>query len=127
MQAAGELVVDASAGHFFEGGFGHGEKVFFFGLLVTLEDEIDGRGVREFRGAAKTAVLDVKKLGHGFDLRIDDAEIEIGARTGEDFGLRDGVGEGVRGALEFSALVAVRIGRSEEHTSELQSPMYLVC
>src|SRR5882762_1871909 len=87
VEAAGELVVDAAAGHFFEGGFGHGEEMFFFRLLVALEDEIDGRRVREFRGAAKAAVLDVEELGDGFDLRINDAEVEIGASASEDFGL----------------------------------------
>src|SRR6266849_10178564 len=110
MEAAGELVVDAAAGHFFEGGLGHGEKMFFFGLLIALEDEVNGRGMREFRGAAKAAVLDVEELGDGFDLGVDDAEVEIGAGTGEDFGLRDGVGKRAGGTLELSALVAVRIG-----------------
>jgi len=38
-------------------------------------------------------------------LDVDDAEIEIGAGACEDFRLRDRVGEGVGGALEFSALL----------------------
>src|SRR5258707_15149289 len=58
MEAAGELAVDAAAGHFFERGFGNGEQMFvFFGsgwtaadsLLLALEDEINDRGVRKFR------------------------------------------------------------------------------
>ncbi len=118
MEAAGELIVDAAAGHFFEGGFGHREEMFFFGLLVALEDEIDGRGVWKLRSAAEAAVLDVKKLGDGFDLRVDDAEVEIGASAGEDFGLRDGVGEGVGGTLEFGTLVAIRIGDGEKDAAE---------
>ncbi len=102
MEAAGELVVDAAAGHFFEGGFGHGEEMLVFftcgrraadGLLIALEDQVDGRGVREFGGAAEAAVLDVEKLRDRFDLRVDDAEIKFGAGAGEDFRLRDGVGE----------------------------------
>src|SRR5256885_3699716 len=98
--------------------------MLFFRLLVALEDEVDGRGVREFRGAAEAAVPDVEKLGDGFDLCVDDAKVEISASAGEDFRLRDGIGEGVGGALQFGSLVAVR---SEEHTSELQSPCNLVC
>src|SRR5229473_2144273 len=121
MEAAGKLVVDAAVGHFFEGGFGHGEEMFFLGLLVALEDEIDGRRVREFRGAAEAAVLDVEELGDGFDLGVDDAEVEIGAGTGEDFGLRDGVGEGVGGAREVGALVAVGIGDGEKYTAETRA------
>src|SRR5438034_10771446 len=92
--------------------------MFFFCLLVALEDEVDGRRVREFRGAAETAVLDVEKLGDGFDLRFNDAEVEFGAGAGEDFGLRDGVGEGVGGALECGAFVAVRIGDGEKNAAE---------
>ncbi len=47
MEAAGELVVNAAAGHFLEGGFSNGEEMFVFfrsgrraadGLLIALED-----------------------------------------------------------------------------------------
>src|SRR6266481_5983445 len=96
--------------------------MLFFGLLVALEDEVDGRGMRELRSAAEAAVLDVEKLGDGFDLRVNDAEIEIGARAGKDFGLRDGVGEGVGGAIEFGVLVAVRIGDGEKNAAESGAP-----
>src|SRR5207245_1472734 len=84
----------------------------------AFEDEIDGRRVREFGGAAEAAVLDVEELSDGLDLGIDDAEVEIGAGAGEDFGLRDGVGERVGGALEFGAFVAVGIGNGEKYTAE---------
>src|SRR5882762_5891469 len=52
--------------------------MLLFRLLVALEDEIDGRRMREFRGAAEAAVFDVEKLGDGFDLRVHDAKVEIG-------------------------------------------------
>jgi len=39
MEAAGELVVDAAAGHFFKGGFSHGEGGAFLCLLVALENQ----------------------------------------------------------------------------------------
>jgi len=74
--------------------------------------------VREFRGAAKAAIFDIEKLGDRFDLRVDDAEVEIGAGAGEDFGLGDGVGEGVRGAFELGAFVAVGIGDGEQNAAE---------
>src|SRR5882762_5993773 len=92
--------------------------MLLFRLLVALEDEVDGRRMREFRGAAEAAVFDVEKLGDGFDLRVHDAKVEIGAGAGEDFGLRDGVGEGVGGTLELGALVAVRIGDGEKNAAE---------
>src|SRR6266478_5624568 len=92
--------------------------MLFFCLLVALEDEIDGGRVREFRGAAEAAVLDVEKLGDGFDLRFDDAEVEIGAGAGEDFSLRDGVGEGVCGAFKLGALVAIGIGNGEKNAAK---------
>ena len=38
VKTAGELIVDTAAGHFFEGGFGHGEEMFFLRLLVTFKD-----------------------------------------------------------------------------------------
>src|SRR5947207_16001939 len=92
--------------------------MFFFRLLIALKDEIDSRGVREFRGTAKTAVLDVEKLGDGFDLRFNDVEIEIAAGDGEDFRLRDGVGKRVGSALELVAFVAIRIGAGEKKAAE---------
>src|SRR5258708_18444268 len=92
--------------------------MLFFGLLVTLEDEVNGRGVREFRSAAKAAVLDIKKLSHGLDLRVDDTQVEIGTGASENFGLRDGVGEGVGGAFKLCALVAVGIGDGEKNAAE---------
>src|SRR5260370_23540280 len=118
METAGELVVDAAASHFLEGGFGHCQEMLFFCLLVALEDEVDVGGVRDFGGAAEAAVFDVEELGDGFDLRVDDAEMETSAGSGEDFGLRDGVAEGVSGALEFGSLVAVGIGDGEKNAAE---------
>src|SRR5467141_805556 len=92
--------------------------MLFLSLLIAIEDQIDGRGVREFWGAAKAAVLDVKKLGHGLDLRVDDTQVEIGTGASENFGLRDGVGEGVGGAFKLCALVAVGIGDGEKNAAE---------
>src|SRR2546425_13367051 len=95
--------------------------MLFFGLPVALEDEVDGRGVREFRGAAEAAVLYVEELGDGFDLRVDDAEVEICAGSGENFGLRDSVSEGVGSEFEFGAFVAVGIGDGEKNAAETRA------
>src|SRR2546430_4970507 len=92
--------------------------MLFFRLLVALEDEVDGRGVREFRGAAEAAVPDVEKMGDGFDLCVDDAKVEISASAGEDFRLRDGIGAGVGGALQFGSLVTVGIGDGDKNAAE---------
>jgi hypothetical protein len=118
VEAAGELVVDTAAGHFFKRGFGHRKEMFFFGLLVTLKNQINCRGVREFRGVAEAAVFDVEKLGDGFDLGVDGGEVEIGAGTGEDFGLRNGIGERISCAFEIGAFVAVGIGNGEKNAAE---------
>src|SRR5437762_3771827 len=40
---------------------------------------------------------------------------------------RDGVPRDEQQAPGYEVLGGARAGRSEEHTSELQSPMYLVC
>src|SRR6266702_1004311 len=92
--------------------------MFFFGLLIALEDEVNGGRVRKFWGAAEAAVLDVEELGDGFDLGVNNAEVEIGAGAGKDFGLRDGIGEREGGALEVGALVAVGIGDGEKNPAE---------
>jgi len=63
-------------------------------------------------------MLDVEKLGDGFDLGVDDAEVEIGAGAGENFSLRNGIGEGVGGAFELGTFVAKRIGNGEENAAE---------
>src|SRR5258708_38699696 len=118
MAPSGELVVNAAGGHFFEGSLAYGREMLFFGLLVTLEEEVHGRGVGEFRSAAKAAVLDIKKLSHGLDLRADDTEVEIGAGASENFGLRDGVGKRVGGTREFGPLVAVGIGYGEKNAAK---------
>ena len=125
MEAAGKLVIDAATGHFFEGRFGHGEKMFFFRLLIALKDQVDSRRVRELRGAAEAAVLNVEKLRDGFDLRVDDAGVEISSGAGEDFRLRNCVGERVGGALKFGAFVTVGIGDGEKDAAKSR-PAHLV-
>ena len=67
--------------------------MLFFRLLVAFEKQIDCRRVGEFRSAAEAAIFDVEELGDGFDLGVNDAEIEIGAGAGKGFGLGDGIGE----------------------------------
>src|SRR6267378_3191259 len=85
--------------------------MLFFCPLVALEDEIDGGRVREFRGAAEAAVLDVEKLGDGFDLRFDDAEVELGALVAI------GIGNGEKNAAKTGAAHLVfgrEIGAAEK-------------
>src|SRR5712664_2353285 len=118
VKTAGELIVDAAAGYFFEGGFGYGEEMFFLGLLVALENEVDGGGVGKFRGAAEAAVLYVEQLRDGIDLGGDDAGIEFGAGAGEDFRMCDGFGERFGGAFQLGALIAEGIGDGEKHAAE---------
>src|SRR6266849_3330493 len=118
VKTAGELVVDAAAGHFLEGGFGHGEEMLFFGLLVAFEDEVDGGGVREFRGTTEAAVLYIEQLRDGIDLSGDDAGIEFGAGASENFRMSDGFGKRFGGAFQLGALIAEGIGDGEKHAAE---------
>src|SRR5437764_2953827 len=51
-------------------------------------------------------------------------------RVGLDFGARyraEGWGAGLTVLVAMANLLPLQRARSEEHTSELQSPMYLVC
>ena len=75
----------------------------------------------KFRRAAEAAISKVEKLGDGFDLRFDDAGVELGAGARERFGLRNGVGKRIGGAFEIRALVAVRIGDGEEHATKTRA------
>src|SRR6266850_2714746 len=118
MEAAGKLIVDSAAGHLFEGGFSHGEEVFFFRLLVAFEDEVDGGGVWKFRGAAEAAVFYVEQLRDGIDLGGDDAGIEFGVGAGEGLGMCDHFGERFSGAFQLGALIAEGIGDGEKHAAE---------
>src|SRR5215469_15478816 len=79
VEATRELVVDATAGHFFERGFDHGKKMLFFCLLIAIEEQINSGGMREFWCAAKAAIFDVKKLRDGLDLGVYHAEVELRA------------------------------------------------
>src|SRR6266403_4274093 len=92
--------------------------MFFFGLLVAFEDEVDGRSVGKFWGAAEAAVFYVEQLRDGIDLGGDDTGIEFGAGAGEDLRLCDGLGERFGGAFQFGAFVAERIGDGEKHAAK---------
>ena len=72
----------------------------------------------KFRGAPEAAIFDVEELRDGSDLRVDDGGIECAAGSGEDFGLGDGVGKRIRGALELGALAAIRFGDGEQQAAE---------
>ena len=61
--------------------------MIFAGLLVAFQNKVDRGGVREFRGAAKSAIFDVEKLRDGGDLRVDNGGVELCVRAGEHFGL----------------------------------------
>jgi hypothetical protein len=118
VETTAELVIHAAPGHFFERGFGNGEEMFFFRLLIAFEEKIDGRSVGEFRRVAEAAILDVETFGDRADLLFDDAEIEVGAGPGKDFGLRDRVGKRIGGALQLSAFVAVGIGDGQQDAAK---------
>src|SRR5438876_8507237 len=58
----------------------------------------------------------------------DQAEAEVMFRTvGDPSALRQAVASAVAGRAEASEVLYTPAIRSEEHTSELQSPVHLVC
>src|SRR5690242_4987406 len=121
MEAAGELVVDAAARHFLESGFHHGEQMLFFGLLIALEKQINGRGVRKFWRAAEAAIFDVEKLRDGLDLSVYNTGIKLRARAGESFRLSDPFGERSGGTLELDPFVAKGIGYGKKNSAEARA------
>src|SRR2546429_4432907 len=55
------------------------------------------------------------------------ARLVVAVEVGEAQGLIAGLAEGVGVPLQHDAVLGQRAGRSEEHTSELQSRLHLVC
>ncbi len=115
VKAAGELVVDAATRHFFERGFRDGQQMLLFsangrGLLIALQNEVDGRSVGEFRRLAEAAVFDVELLRDRANLRVDYTGIKVRSRASERFGVGYGISDGVGGAFEVGALIFVGVG-----------------
>ena len=54
VEAAGELIVNAAARHFFEGGFGHGAQMLFAGLLKAIENQVHCARRGEISGRARS-------------------------------------------------------------------------
>src|SRR5205814_4719655 len=121
VEAAGELVVDAAAGHFFERGFRYSEQMFFFGLLVALEQEINRWGMREFWRAAEAAILNVEELRDGLDLGVYNAEVKLRPSAGESLGLRHSFRKGIRGTRKLVSAVAIGIRDGKEDPAEART------
>src|SRR5580704_1419663 len=96
--------------------------MFFFCLLVALQNQVNGRGMREFRGAAKSAILDVKLLGDRSNLRVDYAGIELRPRSREDFRLSDRIGQMVCRLDKIGSFVLVRIRDCQKNAPESGPP-----
>src|SRR5262245_54580771 len=67
---------------------------------------------------SKAAILDVKQLCDCMHLRIDDFDIELPTRSGEDFGLRYGICQRFRRAHQVRLLVFVGFGDRKQHAAE---------
>src|SRR5688500_15366010 len=106
---------------------GHGEDLS--ALRETLELPAQGRGL----GAADARVHLVEHQGGPRLLGLatgGELQREMDARelaAGGDAGQRPGLLPRVRSELEDDLVQTVAAERSEEHTSELQSPCNLVC
>src|SRR6202022_4729597 len=98
MKATGKLVVNAATRHLFERGLGHREHVLFLGFLIAFENQLNRGSVREFRRLAEAAVANVKKFGDRLNLRVNDAEIELGSCAVESLRLGDRVRQRIGGA-----------------------------
>src|ERR1700686_397369 len=107
MKTASELIVHSAARHFFQGRLRHSKQMFFLGLLISLEYKLNCGSVRKLWRLAKTTVANVKNLCHRLNLRIQDAEVELGPCAIERFRPRHRVRHRVRGTLRAPSLVSV--------------------
>src|SRR5260221_4523780 len=100
--------------------------MLFLGFLVALEKQLNRGSVGEFRRLAEAAVANVKKLGDRLNLRVNDAEIELGSRAVESFGLRDRVRQGIGGALQIGPFSVIRIGHGQQYAPETGPPAVII-
>src|SRR5690348_3260934 len=90
---------------------------------VVVVAAIEGGGVRSVgqRDHRRDA-----EAGHGGQLRLLTDDLRRHELLGDDDGLAGGAG-GFLGVPQRAQHAGVAVLRSEEHTSELQSPVHLVC
>src|SRR5690348_3330253 len=117
-----QLVINTTARHLLKRCFDDSEEMLFFCLLVELKDQVNDGGMRKFRSAAKTAVLDVKLLGNRSDLSIHDAVIEFRTRTCENFRMRDCVCQMVRRADKLGPFIPVGVRNRKENPAKARPP-----
>ena len=118
MKTAGELVVYAAARHFFQRSLGNGQQLFVLGLLIALQEEINGRRMGKLGSVPKTAVAAIKQFGDGLNLRADDGQVKTGMRAREHFRLRHGIGQRIGSFLQVRAFVVEGIGNGHQHTAK---------
>src|SRR5437879_11657566 len=97
---------------------GHG-----FGVFAGVRKESDGAALQQKSAAIVPVLIDVTN-----GASITGAASAVATAVGEAglAGLVNNAGVAFPGPIEFIELNDLRAQRSEEHTSELQSPMYLV-
>ena len=121
VETAGELVIDAAAAHSFECAFHNSKQVLLLGLLVALEQKVERRGMREFGGAAETAVPEIEHLHHGANLLVDNAGIKCAAGAGECLRLGDSLDEGFGSFEDFAAAILIGVGDGHEDALEARA------
>src|SRR5258707_3092872 len=100
--------------------------MLFLGFLVALEKQLNRGSVGEFRRLSEAAIANVKKFGDRLNLRVNDAEIELGSCAVESFRLGDRVRQGIGGALEIRPLGAIRIGHGQQYAPETGPPALII-
>src|SRR2546423_15354150 len=65
--------------------------------------------MRKLRRLTKSTIVAVKQLCDGLNLRLDNAEVEIGTGSAKGFRLGNRLGQRVGCTLEVGALIAIRI------------------
>ena len=78
VETSAKLVVDAAEGHLVQGLVDDDVQPVLAGDVVSGEGELDGGGVGEFRGAAKSAVDYVEALTYGLEGGVDGRVMELG-------------------------------------------------
>ena len=121
MEPAGHLVVDASGAHFLERDRGHFQHPRAAARLVAFEQQIDRRGMREFRRAAKSSVARIKQIHDGFGLILRHARIELSPPARKRFRIRHRFGKAGRGLFHFGAPIAKSRGDGFENAAEARA------
>ena len=118
MESAGELVVDTSVGHLFEGDDGGLLRGFVAGADSGVDEQIDRRGMGKFGLRSEAAVVRVELRDGVLHELVDQAEAELTGAAGEGLAVFDGGHDAAGGLGNFVALGLPDIGHGAQDAGE---------